>query len=75
MGIIPHRTGVVNGRIECTFSRVISVVSEEEGSDFNLDNPYYIIIGTGEQQGIHEIVYNYKTIVYFSIVRSTFCKT
>ena len=52
MGIIPHSTGVVNGRIECTFSRVISVVLGEEGSDFNLDNPYYIIIGTGEQQGM-----------------------
>ena len=53
MGIIPHSTGVVNGRIECTFSRVISVLSGEESSDFNLDNPYYIIIGTGEQQGIY----------------------
>ena len=51
MGIIPHSTGVINGRIECTFSRTILVVSGEESSDFNLDNPYYIIIGTGEQQG------------------------
>ena len=57
MGIILHNAGVINGRIECTFSRMISVVSEaEEGSDFNLDNPYYIIIGTGEKQGFYEIL-------------------
>ena len=53
MGIIPHSTGVINGRIECTFSRIISVLPGEENSDFNLDNFYYIIIGTGEQQGTH----------------------
>ena len=46
---------MVDGRIECTFSRIISVLPREETSDFNLDNPYYIIIGTGEQQGTHEM--------------------
>jgi len=53
VGIIPHSTEVVDGRIECTFSRIIPVLPGEEDSDFNLDNSYYIIIGTGEQQGIY----------------------
>ena len=50
-----HSSGVMDGRIECTFSRIIEVLPGEEISDFNLDNSYYIIIGTGEQQGTHEV--------------------
>ena len=46
---------MVDDRIECTFSRIISVLPGEETSDFNLDNSYYIIIGTGEQQGTREM--------------------
>ena len=51
LGLVPHSFGIVNGRLECTFSRVISVLLGEENSDFNLDAPYYIIIGTGENPG------------------------
>lgn len=51
LGIILHSSGVVDGRMECTFSRTISVIQGDENSDFNLDNSYYIMIGTGGQQG------------------------
>ena len=53
VGIIPHKTEVVDGRIECTFSRIISIVTGEETCDHNLNNSYYIIIGKGEKQGNH----------------------
>ena len=51
MGIITHTAGLVDGRLECSFSRVISVIPGEEGSDLNLDASYYIMIGTGESSG------------------------
>lgn len=51
MGIVPHSFGIVNGRLECTFSRLIAVVPGDENSDFNLDASYYIIIGTGDDPG------------------------
>ena len=41
--------------MECTFSRTISVIQGDENSDFNLDNSYYIMIGTGGQQGAYEL--------------------
>jgi len=52
VGIVPHRSGVIDGRLECTFSRIITVLPGEENSDFNLDASYYIIIGTGKRPGI-----------------------
>ena len=52
--IIAHTTEIINGRLECMFSRVISVIPGEENSDLNLDASYYIIVGTGENPG------NYK---------------
>ena len=55
-GIIGHSFGIVNGRLECTFSRVIPLSPDEEGSDFNLDASYYIIIGTGEDPGIFSVI-------------------
>jgi len=51
-GIIPHFFGIVNGRLECAFSRIISVLPGEENGDFNLNASYYIIIGTGENPGM-----------------------
>ena len=50
-GIFLHSSGIVNNRLECIFSRVIPVVDGETGSDFNLDEPYYIMIGTGNNPG------------------------
>ena len=63
-----------NGRLECTFSRLISVVSGDENSDFDLDASYYIIIGTGENPGnkshttitIYVYIYIY---IYIYIIR------
>ena len=51
VGIVPHLFGIVNGRLQCVFSRVISVIPGEEGSDLDLNASYYIIIGTGATPG------------------------
>jgi len=42
-----HEGTVTNGRIKCIFSRVVSVIPGSEASDLNLNNSYYIMIGTG----------------------------
>ncbi|XP_065905954.1 ferric-chelate reductase 1-like [Dysidea avara] len=50
-GIVLHNGSIVDARITCIFSRVISVLPESEASDLNLDNSYYIMIGIGEFPG------------------------
>ena len=62
VGIILHNSGVIHGRIHCTFSRVISVLPVEEGSDLNLNNSYTMFAATGARQGIHEIILKRKII-------------
>ncbi|XP_065905953.1 uncharacterized protein [Dysidea avara] len=49
--IVLHNGSIVDARITCIFSRVISVLPESEASDLNLNNSYYIIIGIGEFPG------------------------
>ena len=46
-----HGGGIIDARITCTFSRLISVLPRSEASDLNLDNSYYIIIGKGNFPG------------------------
>ena len=44
---------MVNGRIECVFSRqVMELPDGMEGTDLNLNNSYYIFIGMGEVPGM-----------------------
>ena len=47
-----HEGRVDNGRINCTFSRVVSVLRGSEDSDLNLDSSHYIMIGTGLSLGV-----------------------
>ena len=54
-GIVGHSFGIADGRLECTFSRIIPVLPGEEDSDFNLNASYYIIIGTGENPGMIQV--------------------
>jgi len=60
--MVSHKAEVVDGRLECTFSRIITVLPGEEKCDFNLNASYYIIIGTGEKPGIKYPVIWIKTI-------------
>jgi len=48
-----HKGVVGDGRMKCIFSRVISVIPDNEGVDLNLNNSYYIIIGTVELTGVY----------------------
>ena len=42
-----HEGIVDDGRIKCTFSRVVSVLPGSETLDLNLNSSHYIMIGTG----------------------------
>ncbi|XP_065905952.1 putative ferric-chelate reductase 1 [Dysidea avara] len=45
--IVLHEGIVDDGRIKCTFSRVVSVLPGSETLDLNLNSSHYIMIGTG----------------------------
>ena len=52
---------------------MITVLPEEEDSDFDLDAPYYIIIGTGENPGtnlIIQLVQQHNLILYLIFISS-----
>ena len=51
-GIVLHSSGVVNDRLHCIFSCVITVLPGEEDSDLKLDKSYNIFVAIGEQQGV-----------------------
>ena len=46
-----HDSELTDGRLRCTFSRLISVLSEQNGTDLNLNRSYYIMIGMGDNPG------------------------
>jgi len=50
--MVLHNGSVNDGRLTCIFSRVVPVLPGHEGVDLNLNNSYYIIIGTGENAGM-----------------------